>query len=337
MPRVILGWLFLVHALAHTFAGTWSSAHSTTWAMTIPWFVACLSYFAAGLGLLRVPVARLWWKQLVLIGTGASIVLMVWYHPPGGTLGIIVDIGLMLAALGGAQPRADAAIAVTETLGAKATHHPWATRAAWTMGAAAFAYVFVVLAMRTTFLRWGTTADERVIPLPGDQVHPADADYRIDHAITIRAPAPAIWPWLMQLGQDRGGFYSYDWLERSIGDDIRNANRIHPEWQARQVGDTILATQRDYLGGRFGALGWKVSVLEPNRVIGLENWGTFVLQPIDSANTRLIVRTRGAGGFSTAAFVLAPVNLFVFEPAHFIMERAMLRGIRDRVEAAPRT
>ena len=71
---------------------------------------------------------------------------------------------------------------------------------------------------------------------------------------------------------------------------------------------------------------------EIDRVLGLENWGTFVLQPVDSMTTRLIVRTRGAGHPGLLAFVLAPFNAFVFEPAHFIMERGMLRGIRDRAE-----
>jgi hypothetical protein len=180
-------------------------------------------------------------------------------------------------------------------------------------------------------LRWGSTPQERIAALPGDSVHPMQAAYRIDHAITINAPASVIWPWLVQLGQDRGGFYSYDWLERGVGARIRNADRIHPEWQRRALGDTIFATQPDFLGGRFGALGWRVNVLEPERVIGLEKWGTFVLQP-DGNRTRLIVRTRGAGEPSGAAFLLAPLNVFVFEPMHFIMERGMLRGIRDRAE-----
>jgi hypothetical protein len=333
MPRVLLGWVFLVHALAHTFAGSWSSAHSK-WAMTVPWFVASLCYFAAGLGLLRVPLLRTWWKQLVLVATAASVVLMVWYHPPNGMVGLIVDIGLALVALGGAQPRADADIDVAEKLGAGASKHPLVTRAEWGVGVLALTYVFTVLAMRPTLVRWGTTPAERVIRLPGDEVHPMEADYRIDHAITIHAPAAAVWPWLVQLGQDRGGFYSYSWLERAAGDDIRNADRIHPEWQSRAVGDTVFAAQADYFGGRFGHPGWRVTVLDPNRVIGLENWGTFVLRPIDSTTTRLIVRTRGPGGYSAAAFVFAPLNLFVFEPAHFIMERAMLRGIRDRAESA---
>lgn len=73
-------------------------------------------------------------------------------------------------------------------------------------------------------------------------------------------------------------------------------------------------------------------MFEPERVIGLEGWGTFVLQPIDSSTTRLIVRSRGDGPTSFASFLLAPFNVFVFEPMHFIMERAMLIGIRDRAE-----
>jgi hypothetical protein len=181
-------------------------------------------------------------------------------------------------------------------------------------------------------LHWGSTAIERRAGLPGDDVLVANAGYRIDHAITIHAPAASVWPWLVQLGQDRGGFYSYDWLERAAGDRIRNADHIDSAWQHRTVGDTVLATQRSYLGGKLGTLGWAVTVVEPNRVLGLEKWGNFVLDPIDSATTRLIVRTRGASHVSVLGFLLAPVNVFVFEPMHFIMERAMLRGIRARAE-----
>jgi hypothetical protein len=146
-----------------------------------------------------------------------------------------------------------------------------------------------------------------------------------------------VWPWLAQLGQDRAGFYSYDWLERAFGDHVHNADRIHPDWQHREVGDTVFATQPGYLGGRAGALGWRVNALELNRVIGLQNWGNFVLEPIDSATTRLIVRTRGKRTPGPLTFVSSPLEVFVFEPAHFIMERGMLRGIRDRAERQSRT
>jgi hypothetical protein len=99
----------------------------------------------------------------------------------------------------------------------------------------------------------------------------------------VRRLVALLRPWLVQLGQDRAGFYSYDWLE-------------------------------------------------PTQVIGLENWGTFVLQPIDSATTRLIVQTRGDASPGVASFLFASLDVFAFEPAHFIMERGMLPGIRRRAE-----
>jgi hypothetical protein len=84
-------------------------------------------------------------------------------------------------------------------------------------------------------------------------------------------------------------FYSHEWLERAFGVAIHNADRIHPEWQTRVVGDTVYATQPSYCGGKPGAVG----------MLG---------------------------------FVFSPFNVFVFEPAHFIMQREMLRGIRDPAE-----
>jgi hypothetical protein len=258
--------------------------------------------------------------------------MLIGYAPPWGVFGFVADLSLWIAALGALQPRIDAEISVIDELGLEAYRHPRWVRTGWIAGTVVLAWAVLVLAFRPVAMQWGTTHDERVVVLPGDDVHPVSPTYRIDHAITIHAPASAVWPWLVQLGQDRGGFYSYDWLERAVGDRIHNADRIHAEWQTRNVGDTILATQRDYFGGRLGTLGWRVNVVEPNRVLGLENWGTFVLDPVDSNTTRLIVRTRGAGEPTTAAFLLGPLNVFVFEPMHFIMERGMLRGIRDRAE-----
>lgn len=101
------------------------------------------------------------------------------------------------------------------------------------------------------------------------------------------------------------------------------------------TGDSVFATPRDYLGtGR--RFGWRVQYAEPYRVLILEDWGAFVLEPVDSATTRLIVRTRGSGHDDVAAFALSPLGLMVMEPAHFIMERRMLLTIRDRVESARR-
>jgi hypothetical protein len=176
-----------------------------------------------------------------------------------------------------------------------------------------------------------SSAAELRAEMPGDDVVP-NPHYTVQHAISIRGTPADIWPWLVQLGQDRGGFYSYAWLERAVGDHITNADRIHPEWQTLREGDLVRATQPDYFGGMFGEdIGWRIELLEPERVLTLGGWGSFILQPAANGETRLIVRTRGAGKPNVA---LAPFGMLVVEPAHFIMERAMLRGIKQRVERA---
>jgi hypothetical protein len=144
-----------------------------------------------------------------------------------------------------------------------------------------------------------------------------------------------VWPWLAQIGQDRGGFYSYDWLERAFGADIRNASSVVPAWQTRSVGDKVRAVQPTFLGGMLGRdLGWKVMQLEPGRAIVLENWGAFVVEPIDAKRSRLHIRTRGPGVPTIAGIAVSPISLLTFEPAHFIMERGMLLGIKKRAESA---
>ncbi len=332
MTRVVLGWILFAHAFAHVSAGVWTPLDDPIWFTTALCAVVFAGYVATGLALFRAPFFRDHWKATLLAASLASITFIVWTRPVWGMLGVVIDVALFLVVLDIMQPRIDSAIEVVEVLGVQVTKHPRRLEIAWILGVAVLVYGTVAISARPTMLRWGSTLVERSAELPGDDMLAPNANYRIDHAITIHAPAASVWPWLIQLGQDRGGFYSYDWLERAIGDRIHNANAIDPAWQRRAVGDTVLATQRDYLGGRLGTLGWEVTVVEPNRVLGLEKWGNFVLDPVDSTTTRLIVRTRGASRVTWLGFVLAPLNVFVFEPMHFIMERAMLRGIRLRAE-----
>ena len=209
-------------------------------------------------------------------------------------------------------------------------------RIASALGTAMIVYTAIVISARPWYMHWGTSRDERDIPLPGDSLV-AVANYRSDHAITIRAPADSVWPWLAQLGQDHGGFYSYDRLERLFGDDVHNADRIHPEWQTVQPGDLVRAVQPDYLGGRLGSdVGWLVAEVVPGRALVLQGWGAFVVRPIDSATTRLHIRIRGDGEPRFLSAAVGPLGLLVFEPAHFIMERKMLLGIRARAEGSLR-
>ena len=334
MRRKVLATLLILHGLAHAAPGMWAMAAAPSWVVMPLWGTALLGYLAAGLGLFRVPVFRRWWLQSLIVATASSILLLTVFSESVGILGAVFDVALFVVALQWVAPAATSEIAEAEDLGVMGLRHPILHRIAWSIGGAAFVYAIAVVAIRPLYLRWGSTADERAAYLLGDELV-QDPRYRVDHAITIHAPADSVWPWLAQLGQDRAGFYSYAWLERLIGDDIHNANRIHPEWQRRQTGDTVFAAQADYLGGRFGHAGWRVAAIDPGRGLYLDKWGAFVLRPVDANTTRLIIRSRGAGTPSFAMVVLSPLNVFVFEPAHLIMQRAMMRGIRDRAEATP--
>jgi hypothetical protein len=331
MRRGLLATLFIVHGLLHASIGVWAVAGHSLAIVNTLWSVAILSYVATGFAVLRVPVLRDNWKSSLAIATLASLLLLTFYGGRLGLPGVVVDLVLAFIGFDVMQPRVDHDVEAADRAHLRGLPHPGWHAIGWAVASLALVYMATVVFLRPIYLGWGTTPAERVATLPGDDaiVH---ARYRVDHGITIHAPSDSVWPWLAQLGQNRGGFYSYAGLERLFGDRIANADRIHPEWQDIMIGDTVRATQPDYLGGRFGTLGWRVAHVEPNRVLVLENWGSFVLQPIDSATTRLFVRTRAPGKASVLGLVLGPLNVFVFEPAHFIMQRGMLRGIRDRAE-----
>src|SRR3712207_3373722 len=107
-----------------------------------------------------------------------------------------------------------------------------------------WAYAFVV---RPWHLRWGATEEEASNPLPDDELVPNPA-IESTRAITVNAPVEEVWPWLAQVGQVRGGFYSYEWLENLAGCRMRNAGRIHPEWQHREVGESVFRSEERRVG-----------------------------------------------------------------------------------------
>lgn len=207
-------------------------------------------------------------------------------------------------------------------------------RAAVLAGAAIAAYA---LALRPWYRRWGATAAEATGPLPGDDL----ARYTpggSTRAITIAAPIEDVWPWLVQIGYGRGGFYSYDGLEnlfvRCFGGTpgYRSVETILPEHQGLRVGDFIPAAPPDLLDGRLvDKAGWRVLAVEPPRLLVLAGWGAFVLERRGEGETRLIVRSGGAGAWGRIAHYL------YWEPAHFVMERRMLLGIKARAEWLART
>jgi hypothetical protein len=192
-----------------------------------------------------------------------------------------------------------------------------------------------VLLGRAWQLRWGATGGEAGTSLPGDDLI-AEADLTATRAITIRAPTSQAWPWIVQLGQGRGGFYSYDFLEDLIGCGIHSADRIVPEWQDLRPGDQVrLAPQA----------GLAVAHLEAGRSLVLRGgvpmgkvaspydftWA-FVLSEEQDGTTRLLVRERYAYTRPWARLLVEPA-----EAISFVMSQKMLRGVRDRAEktAAP--
>jgi len=207
-----------------------------------------------------------------------------------------------------------------------------------------------VVAIRPRLLTWGATDEEVKRSLPGDDLvrNPQMAS---THAITINRPAAAVWPWVVQIGHQRAGWYSYDWLHRLMGiagsveDASRSAERVIPELQDLRVGDEI----------EIGPdMGYNVVALDPERALVLHiavemgsfepfdpageqpdesfasSW-TWFLEEIGEEKTRLIVRIRI--GYSPSVATALMVH-GVMEPGSFIMERKTLLGIKRRAEAA---
>src|SRR6478672_4070780 len=187
------------------------------------------------------------------------------------------------------------------------------------IGAGGLALYYALVRRRV--LTWGATPDEAVARLAGDELL-EEADGVATRAITIDAPASAVWPWIAQMGPSpRGGAYTYDWIENLLGLDMHSADRVLPEYQHPQVGDTL----------GYGKNRMRFERVEPQRVLatrsGDGNWvWSFVLEEKDG-RTRLISRNRFRLPSLTARIGMLPM-----EPASLVMERKMLQGIKLRAE-----
>ena len=203
---------------------------------------------------------------------------------------------------------------------------------------AAFALLGVLYwtQVRPRMLNCGATPEEVNRSLPGDGLLP-DAAAESTMAITVDAPPDAIWPWLRQLGQEQGGFYSYEWAENLVGLDIHNADRIVPEWQDLQVGDTVRLGRAD----RFPDARLEVAEFDSEESLVLRTpedptwwiWA-FVLEPLDKTTTRLLVRSRIRLPENP---VLRVASLVALDPVSSLMTYGMLQGIRSRAERLART
>jgi hypothetical protein len=175
--------------------------------------------------------------------------------------------------------------------------------------------------------QWGATPSDVARVMAGDSLL-ADYTYSGTTAVIVNARPEHIWPWLVQIGYQRGGLYSYDWLDRLFGYlDRPSATRILPEYQHLAVGDHIPV-------GRGPS--WPVAVVEPNRalVLDMRNMGgldwvwQFGLYPVDETRTGLVSRSR-----VRAHAVWARLLTHTIEPAGFLMTRRMLLGLKQRAEA----
>ncbi len=195
---------------------------------------------------------------------------------------------------------------------------------------------------------WGSRDEEARRSLPGDDTVPNPV-WEYTHAITAHAPLENIWRWLIQIGQGRGGFYSYEWLENIVGCVIHNADRILPEHQTLKVGDSILlapnmpglsvvhleALKAIVLLGRSDLQThqfFELSQGYPQQYIN-NNW-VFLIEPTPDGKTRLLSRARFdyapsmSAAFAYSKYLLGAIAME--------MQRKMLLGIKKRAEAEAR-
>jgi hypothetical protein len=219
----------------------------------------------------------------------------------------------------------------------------WKAIAEGSSGAAAVGIALLTPFLRSRLVRWGATDAEVQRTLPGDDLIP-HPKWQYTNAITIEAHITNVWPWLVQIGQGRGGFYSYEWLENLIGCDIHNANQIIQEFQHLEIGDSVRLHPE--------MPGYPVAIVEPGRVIVLHTdtrtgptpvpGGTkpddyyvstwvFFLDKLEEQKTRLISRFRSDYNPRIRNKLLYGPCLV--EPISTVMQRKMLLGIKQRAEA----
>ena len=210
-------------------------------------------------------------------------------------------------------------------------------------GAAAIGIAFLTPFLNPRRRKWGATDAEVDRSLPGDElVRWSKGGYT--HAVDIRAPATEVWPWLVQIGQGRGGFYSYESLENLIGCNIRNADRIIPDLQHPEIGDGI--PMHPSMGAPY-----RVAAIEPGRALVLQiradtqtgntfeitdkmpekyqnsSWVLY-LDESGKETTRLISRSRNDWSRDLAS----TLSFAFFGPVSLMMDRKMLLGIKKRAE-----
>ncbi|WP_343949644.1 hypothetical protein [Spirilliplanes yamanashiensis] len=188
---------------------------------------------------------------------------------------------------------------------------------------------FFALAVVPRIRAWGATPDELSRVWPGDDLVPHPG-FVWTNAVTVERPAGDVWPWITQLGQGRGGLYSYDWLENAILADVHSAAEPVPALQRPlRVGEAVVRMTRyapynpvaRYDPGRALVLGAVTDTPDQLRAGGASSTWAFIVDPVDDRRCRLVVRSRNGG---VAARLQGPIQ--------FVMQRRMMLGIKQRAE-----
>jgi hypothetical protein len=207
-------------------------------------------------------------------------------------------------------------------------------------GTAVVASAALAAVARYKLRNWGATWEERARQIPGDELI-EDATSAYTRAITIHAPPDEVWRWLVQIGQDRGGWYSYEGLENMFGLHIHNTDEVRDEWQHLSAGDEVRVVPAGALGMKDG-YAFRAAIVDPGRALVLRQeppehpWNAtwaFVLAPDGWGGTRLLVRGRSVRPAGPVGHV-AQIGGELLDPVTLVMTRRMLIGIRARAERA---
>jgi hypothetical protein len=197
--------------------------------------------------------------------------------------------------------------------------------------------------LRPRYARWGASDEEVMCRLPGDERVPAPVLVQT-LAVTIEARAAAVWPWLAQIGQERGGLYSYELLENLARCDMHNADRVEPRWEL-QVGDrvrlgppgypvhAVVGRERNHwllLAGADPATGLAAPLPHLGHAEYTNYSWVFYLAERPGGTTRLITRNRL--DYAPRPFGMRLVWEWITDPLGFVMTRRMLLGIKERAE-----
>ena len=188
---------------------------------------------------------------------------------------------------------------------------------------------------------WGASEEEIAAGYPGDELIESPAD-QTTMAVTIAAPAEVIWSWLVQIGQDRGGMYSYDGLEQAVGLEIHSAETINPAWQHLEPDDRVRLVPPGW-GPLPDGYALRVSLVEPPHTLVLRQgppqdpWGgvwTFSIREVGPGLCRLVSRTRTHRNPGVGQAVLRAATT-LGAPVTWLMTRKMLLTLKERAEGGP--